>query len=61
MEKDTFNIEVRKFLKEVGVPSQREIEIVVRKSLDAGRLEGYEQLKVIARLHIEPVGLDHRF
>ena len=26
MKEDTFNIEVRKFLKEVGVTSQREIE-----------------------------------
>ena len=60
MEKDTFNIEVRKFLKEVGVTSQREIESAVRKALEAGRLEGDEKLKVIARIQIERVGLDHR-
>ena len=60
MEEDTFNIEVRKFLKEVGVTSQREIETAVRKALEAGRLEGDEKLKVIARIQIERVGLDHR-
>ncbi len=60
MEEDTFNIEVRKFLKEVGVTSQREIESAVRKALEAGRLEGDEKLKVIARIQIERVGLDHR-
>ncbi len=60
MEEDTFNIEVRKFLKEVGVTSQREIENAVRKALEAGRLEGDEKLKVIARIQIERVGLDHR-
>ncbi len=60
MEKDTVNIEVRKFLKEVGVTSQREIESAVRKALEAGRLEGDEKLKVIARIQIERVGLDHR-
>jgi 16S rRNA U516 pseudouridylate synthase RsuA-like enzyme len=31
MDEDRFNIEVRKFLKEVGVTSQREIERVVRE------------------------------
>lgn len=31
MDQDRFNMEVRKFLKEVGVSSQREIERVVRE------------------------------
>ncbi len=57
---DTFNIEVRKFLKEVGVTSQREIENAVRKALEAGRLEGDEKLRVSARIQIEGIGLDHR-
>ena len=58
MNEDTFNIEVRKFLKEVGVTSQREIENAVRKALEPGRLEGDEKLKVIARIQIERVGLE---
>ena len=60
MEEDTFNIEVRKFLKEVGVTSQREIESSVRRALETGPLDGDEKLKVIARIQIERVGLDHR-
>ncbi len=36
MDEDRFNMAVRKFLKEVGVTSQREIERVVRE----GALEG---------------------
>ena len=60
MNEDTFNIEVRKFLKEVGVTSQREIESAVRRALEAGPLEGDEKLKVIARIQIERIGLDHR-
>ena len=31
MDEDRFNMEVRKFLREVGVTSQREIERVVRE------------------------------
>ncbi len=59
MKEDTFNIEVRKFLKEVGVTSQREIERAVRRALEAGQLEGDEKLKVSARIQIERIGLDH--
>ena len=41
MDEDRFNMAVRKFLKEVGVTSQREIERVVR----AGQVQG-KALKV---------------
>ena len=60
MNEDTFNIEVRKFLKEVGVTSQREIERAVRRAFASGQLEGDEKLKVSARIQIERVELDHR-
>jgi hypothetical protein len=36
MDEDRFNIQIRKFLKEVGVTSQREIEKVVREGRVAG-------------------------
>ena len=60
MNEDRFNIEVRKFLKEVGVTSQREIERAVRTALASGQLEGNEKLKVSARIQIERIVLDHR-
>ena len=60
MNEDQFNIEVRKFLKEVGITSQREIERGVRKALASGQLEGNEKLKISARIEIERIGLDHR-
>ncbi len=60
MNEDSFNIEVRKFLKQVGVTSQREIESAVRRAVEAGRLKGDERLKVSARVRIEGIGLDHR-
>lgn len=60
MNEDRFNIAVRKFLKQVGVTSQREIESAVRRALEAGRFEGDEKLKVSARIQIEGIGLDHR-
>lgn len=40
MDEDRFNMSVRKFLKQVGVTSQREIERIVReKQLEKGKLK----------------------
>lgn len=60
MNEDTFNIEVRRFLKQMGVSSQREIENAVRKAVETGRLTGDEKLKASARIQIEEIGLDHK-
>jgi len=59
MDEDKFNIEVRKFLKEVGITSQREIERAVREAIESARIAGNEKLKVSARIQIEPIALDH--
>jgi 16S rRNA U516 pseudouridylate synthase RsuA-like enzyme len=37
MSEDAFNMSIRKFLKEVGVTSQREIEAIVRDRQVTGR------------------------
>ena len=40
MDQDKFNMSLRKFLKQVGVTSQREIERIVReRQLDKGKLK----------------------
>jgi hypothetical protein len=44
MNEDVFNTSIRKFLKQVGVTSQREIEKSVRDALAQGRLKGGEKL-----------------
>jgi len=58
MDEDRFNMSVRKFLKVVGVTSQREIEGAVRDALKAGRLQG-GAVKAKVTLTIEAVGLAH--
>ncbi|MBM3572593.1 MAG: hypothetical protein FJX52_09590 [Alphaproteobacteria bacterium] len=57
MNEDTFNMELRKFLKKVGITSQREIEQAVRAAVAAGRLRGDETLKARVRLTIDEVDL----
>ena len=59
MDEDKFNMEVRKFLKVVGVTSQREIENAVHEALKAGRLKGNERLKAKMTLQIDAVALTH--
>ena len=46
MDQETFNLSIRKFLKMVGVNSQREIEQAVQKAMMDGRLQGNESLAV---------------
>jgi hypothetical protein len=46
MNEDALNVSVRKFLKKVGVTSQREIEQAVRTAVSSGRLKGNEKLSL---------------
>jgi hypothetical protein len=59
MDEDRFNMEVRKFLKIVGITSQREIEKAVRAALEGKRLTGRETLSAKILLTVEPLGLSH--
>ena len=56
MDEDAFNLSVRKFLKQLGITAQRDIELGVRKLVDEGRLEGDERLGARATVVVE--GLD---
>ncbi|MEM9440901.1 MAG: DUF6494 family protein [Pseudomonadota bacterium] len=58
MDEDTFNMSVRKFLKKVGVTSQREIEQAVRDALQTGKIDDGTKLKATVRLMIDDVDLD---
>jgi len=59
MNEDVFNASLRKFLKKVGITSQREIEKAVRDAMDAGRLKGNEKLPAKIVLTIGDLGLSH--
>ncbi|MDX2288276.1 MAG: DUF6494 family protein [Hyphomicrobiaceae bacterium] len=54
MDEEKFNMSLRKFLKQVGVTSQREIEALVRD----GQVKG-STLKVRMVLTAEGTGLSH--
>ena len=56
MDQETFNLSIRKFLKMVGVNSQREIEQAVQKALIDKRLKGEETFAAKVTLEIPSLG-----
>jgi hypothetical protein len=58
---ETFNLGIRKFLKTVGVSSQREIEQAVAQAIAAGTITGAETLAATMTLRIARVQLEVRF
>ena len=59
LDEDRLNIEIRKFLKQVGVTSQREIEKAVRDAAASGKLSGSVSLDAKMTLSIPALGLEH--
>jgi len=59
MNEDVFNASLRKFLKKVGITSQREIEKAVRAAVASGRLKGHEKLPAKLVLTVGGVSLTH--
>jgi hypothetical protein len=57
MNEDALNMSVRKFLKKVGVTSQREIEEAVRAAVGSGRLKGNEVLPAKVKLTVGGIDL----
>ncbi len=61
MDEETFNISIRKFLKVVGVSSQREIEQAVAKAVADGSISGNETLVATMTLQIAALNLEVKF
>jgi hypothetical protein len=59
MDEDRVNMEIRTFLKEVGVTSQREIERAARAALDKGAVTVGSMLKPRMTLQIPEIGFEH--
>ena len=61
MNDDTFNLSIRKFLKMVGINSQREIERAVAKALTDKAIAGTETFPVRVTLEIAGLKLNAVF
>ena len=59
MDEDNLNIEIRKFLKKVGITSQREIENYIRKKYSEGGLVEGQSIEVSMILSTDDNELSH--
>jgi hypothetical protein len=61
MNEETFNQSIRKFLKMVGVNSQREIEQAVAKAVASGDIAGTESFPAKVTLEVDGIKLHVKF
>lgn len=61
MNEETFNLSIRKFLKMVGVNSQREIEQAVGKAIASRAIAGNESFPVQVSLEIPRLQVSVKF
>ena len=57
MGNEVLNIQVRKFLKKVGIQSQREIEDAVKDCVNKGTLTGVKKINAKMLLEVPEIGL----
>ena len=61
MNEETFNLSLRKFLKMVGISSQREIEHAVERAQAEGKIKGTENFPAHMTLEIPALGVKVKF
>ena len=61
MNEETFNLSIRKFMKMVGISSQREIEQAVARAVASGASSGKESFPAKVTLTIAGLNLDVTF
>ena len=57
MNEEVLNMQIRKFLKKVGIQSQREIENAVRRDFEKSSLVGIDKLEASVLLEVPEVGI----
>lgn len=61
MDEETLNLSIRKFLKMVGINSQREIERAVASAIADGRIKGAESFPAVMTLEVAGLSLRTTF
>ena len=58
MSEETFNLDMRTFLKRFGISAQRELEKIVQQGLESGTLREGATIRARARLEVEGIDVD---
>ena len=61
MDQETFNLSIRKFLKMVGINSQRAIEQAVAAAIADGKIKGTESFPARVTLVVAGIAIDVSF
>ena len=61
MNKESFNLSIRKFLKMVGINAQREIEQAVAKALEGKEITGTESFPAHVTLEVPGLRINVKF
>ena len=59
LNEDKLNLEIRKFLKLVGITSQREIEKAVREAVEKGAISADASIPASVTLDVPQLGVRH--
>ncbi|MGI9263335.1 MAG: DUF6494 family protein [Gammaproteobacteria bacterium] len=59
LNEDKLNLQIRKFLKLVGITSQREIEKAIREAVAEGNMDADGRVAAMVTLEIADLGLRH--
>ncbi len=60
MNEEKLNISIRKFLKNVGITSQRKIEDKIRDSIKSSSIVSSKKIKISAQLLSEEINLNEK-
>ena len=58
MSEETFNMDLRKFLKRFGISAQRELEKIMQQGVESGALQPGATIRARARLEVEGMQVD---
>ena len=59
MNEENLNLEIRKFLKKVGITSQKVIENYITKSLGEGNLKTSDEVAIEMKMTIKDKNIEH--
>ena len=60
MDEDKLNMDIRRFLKKVGITSQREIEKAILNGLENNKISQDQELDISITLNIDSLNLEHK-
>tara|TARA_Y100000590_G_C14955845_1_gene726748 strand:- start:111 stop:317 length:207 start_codon:yes stop_codon:yes gene_type:complete len=60
MDEDKLNMDIRRFLKKVGITSQREIEKAIFNGLENNKISQDQELDISITLNIDSLNLEHK-